>query len=882
MKRLRALLLRVAGLFGGAQRERELADELDSHLQMHIDDNVRAGMTAEQARRDAMLRLGGVETTKQAYRERSTLPFFETLVQDVRYSLRGFGRNPVFTLTIVVTLMLGIGATTAVFSVVDRILFRAPPYAHADRLVSVGLVAPIEPDEFMLGGSYYDWRDNQTPFEAFTSETGVGPCDLTDERPARLSCAGVEANFLPTLGVTPLLGRNFKAEEDRPNMPRVMLISYGVWKSRYGLDPGIVNQLISIDGKPVRVIGVLPRDFEMPRLQAMDVMFPQALDENAQRKADPGRPMWAFARLKPGVTIEQAKAALLPEFDYSLRLAPPLFRKEVHLQVRSLRDRQMQDVRLAAWVLFGAVIAVLLIACANVASLLTARGAARERELAVRSALGASRGRLVRQALTESIMLSLIGAAAGCALAELLLQVFIAIAPEGIPFLNKAQLDARLIFFTILLSLVCGVLFGLAPALQRPSAQVLGGRSSLGISHAVLRQWLVVTQIAVSMVLLAGGVLLFRSFWNLQHQQLGMNTESVITAKMSLGQKNYPTPVSVVAFFSQLERNLRYGPGVDRLAMSDSMPPGGYHHDQIYASIVVAGRPKSESGTGGLITWRWVTPDYFRILDIPMLQGEGFREGERSSKDHFVVLSRSLADRMFPGQAPMGQRVQLAGGGPNDIWYTVTGVAANVKNGGLAEDSEPEYYRLRRNVGEDWSDTGSAILVKSTLPADVMDRWIRSQVAMLDPTLPVDIATLQQRVSKLADGPRFQTTLVGFFAAIGLVLAVIGLYGVIAFLVAQRTQEIGVRMALGAARGDILRLVMGRSLRLVLCGTVAGLVGALAVSRVLASLLFGVGSRDPVTFVAVTLLLIVVALLATLVPARRAASVNPVEALRAE
>jgi putative ABC transport system permease protein len=661
MKRLRALLLRVAGLFGGAQRERELADELDSHLQMHIDDNVRAGMTAEQARRDAMLRLGGVETTKQAYRERSTLPFFETLVQDVRYSLRGFGRNPVFTLTIVVTLMLGIGATTAVFSMVDRILFRALLYAHADRLVSVGLVAPIEPDEFMLGGSYYDWRDNQTPFEAFTSETGVGPCDLTDERPARLSCAGVEANFLPTLGVTPLLGRNFTAEEDRPNMPRVMLISYGVWKSRYRLDPGIVNQLISIDGKPVRVIGVLPRDFEMPRLQAMDVMFLQALDENAQRKADPGRPMWAFARLKPGVTIEQAKAALLPEFDYSLRLAPPLFRKEVHLQVRSLRDRQMQDVRLAAWVLFGAVIAVLLIACANVASLLTARGAARERELAVRSALGASRGRLVRQALTESIMLSL----------------------------------------------VCGVLFGLAPALQRPSAQVLGGRSSLGISHAVLRQWLVVTQIAVSMVLLAGGVLLFRSFWNLQHQHLGMNTESVITAKMSLGQKNYPTPVSVVAFFSQLERNLRYGPGVDRLAMSDSMPPGGYHHDQIYASIVVAGRPKSESGTGGLITWRWVTPDYFRILDIPMLQGEGFREGERSSKDHFVVLSRSLADRMFPGQAPMGQRVQLAGGGPNDIWYTVTGVAANVKNGGLAEDSEPEYYRsaCRRNFTLESSDS---------------------------------------------------------------------------------------------------------------------------------------------------------------------------------
>jgi putative ABC transport system permease protein len=878
---LKDLLRRLRLLLAPTTRH-EVDEELKFHLERQIEANVAAGMTPLEAQRQAVIAFGGVERTREQCREERPGHFFETLLQDARYAIRGFRRNLVFTTTVVVTLMMGIGATTAVFSVVDRILFRSLPYAHADRLVSVGLIAPVERQEFMLGGSYYDWRDNQTPFESLTSETGVDPCDLTEQRPARLNCAGVEASFLSTLGVNPIVGRNFTPEEDRPNAPRVALLSYGVWKTHFGLDPSVVDRLISVDGKPARVVGVLPKDFEMPRLQAFDVIFPQALDENAQRKADPGRPMWAFARLKPGVTIEQAKNALRPEFDYSLRLAPPPFRKEVHLQVRSLRDRQMHDVRLAAWVLFGAVLAVLLIACANVASLLTARAAGRERELAVRSALGASRARLIRQAITESIMLSLIGAIAGCAFAELLLHLFIAIAPEGIPFLNKAQLDTRIIVFTILLSLFCGILFGLAPAFHRPGSEALAGRSTMDVSHGALWQWLVVTQIAVSMVLLAGGALLFRSFLNLQNQSLGMQTESVITARISLGHENYSTPEKKFAFFEQLERELRYGPGIGQLAMSDSLPPGGYHHDQIYASIVVAGRPKPDSGTGGLVTWRSVTPEYFKLLNVPILQGEGFTDDQRTSSGHFVVLSKSLANRMFPHQDPLGQRLQLAAGGPNDIWYTVTGVAADVKNGGLADQSEPEYYRLRRSVSDDWNDGNSTILVKSTLPASVMEPWIRSQVATIDPTLPVDIATLQERVSKLSDQPRFQTTLISFFAATGLTLALIGLYGVISFFVTQRTQEIGVRLALGADKSDILRLVMWRSLRLLMAGTVLGLIAALAMTRVLSSLLFSIGPHDPFTFVAITLLLLVVGLMATLLPARSASGVDPIVALRCE
>ena len=383
------------------------------------------------------------------------------------------------------------------------------------------------------------------------------------------------------------------------------------------------------------------------------------------------------------------------------------------------------------------------------------------------------------------------------------------------------------------------------------------------------------------MVLLAGGALLFRSFWNLQNQHLGMDIESVVTARISLGQKDYSTQERQMAFFQRLERQLRYSPGVSLLAMSDSLPPGGYHHDQIYAPIVVAGRPKSTGGTGGLVTWRWVTPDYFRTLDIPILKGEGFKSQELTSNDHFIVLSKLLADRMFPGQDPLGQRLQLSGGGPDDPWYTVTGVADNVKNGGLAGWDQPEYYRLRRDVPQDWDGT-SVIIIKTTLPTDAIQRWIRSQVAALDPTVPVEIETLSERVSELADQPRFQTMLVGFFAATGLLLAVIGLYGVVSFLVVQRTQEIGVRMALGADKSDIVRLVMGKSLRLIVAGTALGLVAALAATRVLSSLLYSVGPHDPTTFVVVTLLLVLVALVATLIPAGSATKVDPIMALRSD
>ncbi len=855
-----------------------LREEIQLHLDLSIERNRSAGMTAEEARRQALIEFGGVERTReQTYQQRPGW-WMGTVAQDVRYALRGFRRNPVFTIAVIATLAVGIGATTAVFSVVDRILFRSLPYSQDDRLVSVGLVAPIIPQEFMLGGSYYEWRDNQKAFEAFTSETGVNACDLTERNPARLSCASVEQNFLPTLGISPVLGRKFLPEEDRPNGPKVALISYGLWLSHYGLDAGILNRLIDVDGKQVRVVGVLPKDFEMPALEPADIVVPQALDEAEQRKADPGRVMYAFARLKPGLRIEQAQAVLEPVFNYSLSLAPAPFRKEVHLRVRSIRDRQMHDVKLVAWVLLGAVLAVLLIACANVTGLLMARAAQKERELAVRSVLGASRCRLVRQRLTETVLLSTVGAATGLVLAEILLRVFIAIAPAGIPFLGKAHLDLRIILFAIALSTLCGAVFGVFLAMKRPRAAALVARSANSGAHAYMRRCLVVGQIAISMVLLAGAALLMRSFSSLERQNMGMETRGVLSAHIALPRYRYTTPQQQMEFFLAAEAALRRLPGVSAVGMSNWLPPAETHESQIFSIISVAGKPRPAGGTGGMVAWRWVTPDYFKALNIPIERGTGFTEEERRSNENYLVVSSLLAARLFGDTDPIGQHVRPVPAGP---WYTVVGVAANVKNGGLSGADEPEFYRLRRSIAEDWTPW-NAMVVKTSLAPAAVAPWVRAQIAQIDPTLPIEVETLSESVSKLADGPRFETALLGFFAFCGLLMAVIGLYGVISFVATQRTQEIGVRMALGAKRVDILRLIAGEGLRLIVLGGLLGLGGALASAQLLKSLLFNVGPHDPVTYAGVVGVIGVVALAATLIPARAAMKVEPVVALRYE
>jgi putative ABC transport system permease protein len=868
----------------------ELEDELQFHLEQATQLNLAAGMDPEEARRQARVQFGAIEAAREQSHEQKPGWWLGTLMQDVRYALRGFRRAPAFALTVIATLALGIGATTAVFSVVDRILFRSLPYTHDDRLVSVGLVQSLERQEFMLGGFFYEWRDNQKPFASLTFERGVNECNLTEANPVHLQCAVVAQNFLPTLGIAPALGRNFSPDEDLPNVAKVALISHGLWLSRFNRDPAVLNKTIMVDEHPVRIIGVLPQDFEMPRLQPADIVVPAQMDVAAQHTVNSGIgfPMWAFARLKPGVSVQQASDELQPLYQHTQQWIPKEIRQDFHLQVRSIRDRQMQEAYQVAWVLLGAVFAVLLIACANVASLFSARGLARERELAVRSALGASRTRLIRQTLTEGLLLAIAGAATGCLLAEILLRIFIAIAPSGLPFLAQAQLDTRIILFTVLLALLCAAIFGIVPALQKPNVTRLVAKQTSSTLHARLRRFLVAAQIAISVVLLSGAGLLLQSFRNLEHQNLGMKTRHVLTVHVPLNGDRYsPSAPAYMDFYLRAEKAFQSLPGVNTVGMTNSLPPdaNSWHDGMRYSDIVVAGKPHTPPRTGGTVVLRSVTPGYFRVLQIPILEGPGFTEEDRQSTGHLVILSQLLASRLFPEANAIGQHIQRALFNPYLILdgpvYTIVGIAGNVKNAGLAGQDDPEFYMLKTSHPEGW-DGHHFFLLDAAFPASVVAPWIRTQVAHLEPNAPVEIEALSRDVDKLADRPRFETALLGFFAACGLLMAIIGLYGVISYVATQRTQEIGVRMAVGATRADILRLIAMEGVRLIVLGGVIGLGAAVAAAQLLKSLTFHVGPRDPATYIAVVSLLGLVALAATLIPARAAMRTDPGEALRHE
>ncbi|MCC7153826.1 MAG: ABC transporter permease [Bryobacterales bacterium] len=798
--------------------------------------------------------------------------------RDAQYAVRGFQRNPAFALTGIIAIALGVGAATAVFSVVDRVLFRSLPYPGDERLVSVGLAAPIEEQEFMLGSDYVEWRARQTAFESITTWSGIADCDLTDQNPIRLSCAQVEGTFLSTLGIRPLLGREFHADEDRPGGPRVAIISYGLWQSRFQKDPSITGKTIPLDGRPAEIVGVLPAEFEFPTLAKADLLVPQALDEAAQRRPRTGRVMRAVARLKPGINVSQALARMDPLFLESLNFVPPQFRKEVRLRIRPLRDRQIADSRTASLVLLCAVGGVLLIACANAANLLLARAVGRRREMAVRAALGAGKARMVRQGLTESLALSLPGGAAGCVLAWLLLRVLVAAAPEGIPRLQQANLDWRVLVAALAASFIAGGLSGIAPALMTPHAGSLRTHQMAAAGSNLFKHALVTFQVAASLVLLTGSVLLVRSFWKMLNTPLGLQRENLLSAAISLGEARYGTPRRQLAFFEELEERLKRVPGFTSVALSDSLPPGGQTRAMLYAAIDVRERPRFAQGTGGMVVWRSVTPEYFTTLAIPVIKGRAFDDSDRAKDAAVMIMSQSLAERMFPNEDPIGKAVQPGRSGP---WLTVAGVAANVKNGGLGGAADPEYYVPRRHSETD-ALRRSIFIVKTSADPERAAAAIRREAALIDPGLPVILETMSQRVAKLAARPRFNALLLSLFALIGLLLAAVGLHGVVAFLFAQRTQEIGVRMALGATGWGIRRLVLKHALRWTITGVAAGAVASLWFGRFLRTLLFQVPANDPLMIALAACILVGAGLLAAWVPARRAARLDPLTALRTE
>ncbi|HTQ54021.1 MAG TPA: ABC transporter permease [Bryobacteraceae bacterium] len=808
----------------------------------------------------------------------------DTTLHDIRYAWRGIIRNPAFSLTAVLAAALGIGATSAVFSAIDRVLFRGLPYGDPDTLVSTGMLTPLDTNEFLFPDQYFNLRRDSGPFREVTAfQAGDIATDLTEDRPVRLHALRVGANFLHVLGIQPLAGRAFTRDEDRRGGPPVALISYGLWRARFAGDPHTVGRTLSLDGIPTEIVGILPREFRMPTLAEADVLLPLALNEATEHS---GRALRVFARLQPGITTRQAAAALEPAFARALSSVPPAFRKEVSLRVRSLRDRQMGDARAASLALFGAVLAVLLIACANIASLLLARGVARRRELAVRTALGASRLRLARQALTESLILGALGGTLGCALAWTLLHIFVALAPAALPGLQDAAIDHRVLLFTICASLACGLLFGLAPALRRAASWLEAGWHTPR-ARGGLRAALVTLEIAFSMVLLTGAGLLIRSLWKLESVPLGIQTDHVIMARFVLGRLHYGRGEQQLAFFNELERRLAAAPGPDAFAITDSIPPSGGSRGRPFAAIDVEGQPRRPEGTGGMVGWRYVTPGYFSVLGIPIVRGRPFTAQDREPSAFAAILSETLARKLFPHADPIGRHILS---GPQGQWTTVVGVARDVTNLGATRESWPEYYIVRKpaadfNFENQEPNSGwrsAFVIARTAISPRLAAGSIRAVLQSLDPALPVEIQTMDQRLREIDQRPRFYAILLGAFAGLGALLAAVGLFGVMSYLVAQRTREIGVRMALGATRAHIVRLTLATAARSTAAGVALGAIASVVAARLLRALLFHVRPTDPAAVAAAVIALCAVALIAAAAPARRAARLDPLETLRHE
>jgi len=800
----------------------------------------------------------------------------EHLLQDLRYAARSLASSRASSAVAIVSLALGVGATTSVFSAVDRILFRSLPYGHADRLVSIGVSFPSLPYDFMFGASYLDLRRHQTDFAAVTSWTGVNDCDLTDGEPIRLSCAAVESTFLSTLEINPELGRSFNAAEDRPDQPLSVLLSFGLWQSRFGGQTDVIGHLVSLDGQPARVVGVLPRDFETPTLVHADLVIPQGLDDATLARAPTGRPLRVIARLRPGMTLSQARAVGEAIVAQMLPQARGGLVREAKPRVRALRDLQVGDAKLVSWVLLGAVIAVLLLACANVANLLLAQSVMRQRELAIRVALGADRIRLARLAFSESLLLVSLGGAAGSLVACGLLKLFVNAAPEGIPRLSQAGIDMRVLAFTTLCSLSCALIFGTAPALARPAPEALSGSRTVAGRRGSASQLLIGAQLAFSLAVLTAAGLLVHALWRIQQRPLGMETQQVMTASMSLSRERYRDIGQQLAFSEKLEERLRNTVGLTTVAVSDSHPPEVSLRSKPLGALKIDGRPPESPGVGTVV-WRAVTPAYFQALRIPIRRGRGFTEQDRNPGRDVMVVSQSLARLLFHNGDVVGHSV-------NGV--EIVGVAGDVRNSGGTANDDSEYYVPRSHAADaviyGYPDELRRLvaIVRTPLAPEAASPAIRSVVAALDGTLPVRIETMAESTGRLSVRPRFNAMLLALFAVIALVLSALGVYGLLGFLVAQRTREIGVRVALGATPMSIFYTVLRTAVRWLAAGVGCGLVLSIVMSRAIGSLLYGVPKLDPAAWLLAVAVLVGGALAAAWRPCWRAVRVDPVEALR--
>ena len=803
-----------------------------------------------------------------------------TLLQDVRYALRTLSKSPGFTLVAVLALALGIGANTAIFSVVKAVLLSPLPYPDPERLVWVRETHREIPDEPASAPNYNDWRTQANSFEGLAAYADTA-LTLTGEgvEPERVPAAVVSGNFFEVLGAAPALGRGFTAEEEVSGKHRVVVLSHGLWQRRFGASPEALGQTLIIGGNPYTVVGVAPPGFKTPVMEKpAQLWIPTVynLTQNARRSDY----LDVVGRLKRGATIEQARAELS---GIAARLAQeyPASNLGWDVKVVPLHERVVGDVRPALWILMGVVGFLLLISCANVANLQLARAAARRQEIAVRTALGARRGRIVRQFLTESVMLALAGGVLGLLLAMWGVELLVALSPGNIPRLDEVGLDARVLAFTFGVSLVTGVVFGLLPALSASktdlgeSLKEGGSRgATTGRGTRRLRSSFVVAEIAIAVVLLAGAGLMIRSFIQVQAVDPGFRPERILALDLSLPRAKYQEEAQLAAFYEQLTARAAALPGVERAALVDSLPLEGGS----VLAFVIEGRPELPPEKVQDAKFNTATPDYFDVMGIGHVRGERLTAQHREGVPDACVINETMARKFWPDEDPVGKRLNI-GDPASTPWMTVVGVVRDARSSGLEKEPYPQVYmpalQFRRRA--------MTFVARTSGDPLALVPTVRRELAALDKDLPLyNVRTMEQVLADSISRRRFQMILIAAFAGLGLLLAAVGIYGVISYSVAQRTHEIGVRVALGARAKDILRLVVGQGLGLTLVGVGVGLAGAFALTRVMASLLYGVSATDPLTFAVVPLALLGVALLACLVPARRATKVDPMVALRYE
>ena len=799
-----------------------------------------------------------------------------TLLQDLRYGLRMLVRSPGFALVGVATLALGIGANTAIFSIVNALLLRPLPYPEAHQLVMVwqDLRARGGPaQEWDTPGNVADWKTSGL-FAGLTAIQGW-QASLTGGGEAEpLLGEQVTYEYFDVLGVRPALGRSFQASEDVPNAPRVVVISHALWQRRFGADPRILHQSITLGGEPHQVVGVMPATFRPGVIDGAEVWRPRRLNlTNPSRGAVVLR---VIARLKPGDTLEKtsASASLLAA---QLAAAHPESNTGAGIGIVSLHAQLVGNIQQGLLVLLGAVAFVLLIACANIANLLLARASARTREIAVRLALGAGRARLVRQLLTESLLLSAIGGALGVLVARWGIDALVAAAPQSAPSVGEIGLDGTVFLFAAVLTLLTAAIFGLVPALQASGVDVSpalrqGGRGGSAAAGHHTRRALIVLEIASALVLLVASGLLMRTFVSLQQSDLGFNPDRVLVGAVNPPRVSYGTAAQQVAFYDRLLERASSLPGIESAALTSIVPLGGDND----MSILVEGKPAPANNAEGDAVWyRLVSREYFHAMGIALKRGRNFEPRESAPA---IIVSDATARRFWKDGDPLGRRVRFSEDA-SAPWFTVVGVAGEVRMRGPRGESRSEVYLPYWQFPE----LGINVVLKTAGRPESLAAPLRRAVRDLDPDIPVSgITAMSTVVAESIDQPRFFAVIVGVFALLALALAIVGIYGVISYTVAQRTAEIGVRMALGAGRRDILALVVGDGLRLTALGILLGVAAAAAASAGLRSLLFGVGALDPATFGGMTALLVAASILACVVPARRAAGVDPIVALRRE